>query len=121
MPTLTFQQIAAASAVVFYLMRWMKTQEWYQNFVTSFPAADRWVYRGVAIVLSLITSIGITSIWQADPNTGGWILTLNIPSPEALWNNFSTINWATIFGAQQVIYDATRRPAAMPHDTSADA
>ena len=118
-PALTFQQIIAGAGTVFYLMKYLKTKESYKTLVTKVPLDDRNVYRIVAGILSLITSLGVTYLWQPNPNGSGWVLSFMIPGLGDLIQNFSTVNWGTIFVAQQVVYDGTRRPAAMPHDKSA--
>ena len=112
-PGLTFQQVISATAVVYFLMKWLKAQAWYREAVKNFPAADVWVYRGVAGILSLLASLGVTTAFAVNNATGGWDLHIGIPSLNALYDSFNTINWATIFGAQQLAYDATRAPAEM--------
>ena len=112
-PGLTFQQIASATAIVYFAMKWLKSQAWYREAVKNFPAADVWVYRGVAGILSLVASLGVTTVFAANASTGGWDLHIGIPSLNALYDSFNAINWATIFGAQQITYDATRAPVEM--------
>jgi hypothetical protein len=119
-PGLTFQQMSAAAAVVYFLMKWLKRQEWYRNSVKNFPAADVWAYRLVAAFLSLVTAVGINWAFAANPTTGGWDLNIAFPNVNTMWAGFTTFDWASIFGLQQLVYEGTRKPQEMPtHDVKA--
>lgn len=105
--------VLTSAGLIFYFMRWLKTFDWYSKFVEAFPLADRWVHRMVAGLGSLFAALGIAVAYHGDISAG-WEINIQIP-------NLSTLisagwHWVQVFTAQQVIYDGTRRPAAMPHD-----
>jgi hypothetical protein len=110
MPTLT------AAALVVYAQRFLKTRAWYNRFVVAFPMADRWVHRLVAGLGALITALGVTWTFTGSYDVG-WHLQGDIPSLSAM--TLALWAWFKVFVMQQLMYDMTRRPAAMPHDQKA--
>jgi hypothetical protein len=102
-----------AAGLIFYLMKYLKTFGLYQRFVSAFPLADKWVYRLVAGVGSLIAALGISLAYHGDATTG-WQVSISIPNlntlGEGIWH------WIQVFTAQQLAYDISRRPESMPHD-----
>ena len=105
-----------AGVVLMYIQSWLKRFGWYKKFVTAFPAADKYVHRMVAGLGSFLTAVGITYTAQGDWATG-YMIGIAIPSgPQLLEAVWAFVN---VFVSQQVAYDATRRPAVMPHDLPA--
>ena len=102
--------------VLMYFQSWLKRFDWYKKFVTTFPAADKYVHRAVAGLGSLIIALGITYTVTGD-TAAGWHVVLNIPNANDLM--IAAWNFVQVYVSQQVSYDMTRRPAAMPHDQPA--
>lgn len=102
-----------AAGLIFYLMRYLKTFDVYGRFVKAFPLADRWVHRLVAGIGSLIAALGITIASHGDAATG-WQISIGIPDLGTLAG--AAWHWVQVFTAQQMAYDATRRPEEMAHD-----
>jgi len=105
-----------AGVVLMYVQAWLKRFEFYKKFVTAFPTADKYVHRAVAGLGSFVAAVGITYTMSGDWSAG-WQVSFDIPNgPELLEATWAFVN---VFVSQQVAYDATRRPAAMPHDQPA--
>lgn len=102
---------------VMYFQSWLKRFDFYKAFVKAFPAADKYVHRMIAGLVSLFAAIGITYTMTGD-SLAGWVLTLNIPNQATLVD--AALTFVKVFIAQQGAYDMTRRPAAMPHDQPAE-
>src|SRR5688572_17264312 len=107
----------AAGALIMYVQAWLKRFGWYKKFVTAFPAADKYVHRMVAAVGAFIAAVGIHYTFQGDASTG-WQVHINIPNATQLWHG--AWDFVNVYIFQQLSYDVTRRPAAMPHDQPAD-
>jgi len=99
--------------IVMYLQRYLKKFDWYGRFVTAMPLADRWMHRIVAGTFSLFAALGIQYTASGDAATG-WQISLGIPAVSTLLD--AAWSWVQTFTIQQIAYDATRRPPAMPHD-----
>lgn len=112
-----FNTSVMSGVILMYAQSWLKRFNWYKAFVKAFPAADKYVHRLVAGLGSLIAAIGITYTMTGDA-AAGWVLTFNIPNMETL--QAAVLTFLNVFITQQVAYDATRRPAAMPHDKPAE-
>lgn len=110
-PGLTAQQMMAASVFVYFLMKWLKSLDWYMKLVKEFPASDAWTYRIVAAVLSFIAAVGVNVMVQPDPVSGGWMVAATIPHPMKIWESVSLFDWGTVFGVQQYVYESTRTAA----------
>lgn len=102
-----------SAGMIFYFMRYLKTFDAYGQFVKAFPLADRWVHRMVAGMGSLIAALGMTVAYHGDASTG-WQINISVPNLETLLH--AGWQWVQVFTAQQMAYDATRRPPSMPHD-----
>lgn len=107
----------AAGALIMYVQSWLKRFDWYKRFVTAFPAADKYVHRMVAGVGSFIAAVGIHYTIGGD-SALGWDLHVRIPNLTQLAHG--AWDFVNIFIFQNLAYDATRRPVAMPHDQPAD-
>lgn len=105
-----------SGVVLMYAQSFLKRFEWYKAFVTAFPAADKYVHRMVAGLGSLIVALGITYTLTGD-SAAGWHVTFDIPNADTLLK--ASWSFIKVFTTQQVSYDMTRRPAAMPHDQPA--
>lgn len=106
----TLSPYLITGGLIVYAQRWMKSFQWYQQFVKAVPGADRWAHRIVAAVGSLLGALGIVLTWQGDPLTG-WTVTAAVPALSVLLRG--GLNFLVTFGTQQIIYDMTRtRPGA---------
>lgn len=106
----------AAGALIMYVQAWLKRFEFYKKFVTAFPMADKYVHRSIAGIGAFIAAVGIHYTMQGDAATG-WHLHITIPNAQQLMHG--VWDFVNVFIFQQLSYDVTRRPAAMPHDQSA--
>ena len=106
----------AAGALVMYVQSWLKRFGWYKQFVVAFPAADKYVHRTVAGLGSFVAAVGIHYTMQGDASSG-WQIGIMIPNVTTLMHG--AWDFVNVFIFQQLAYDVTRRPAAMPHDQSA--
>ena len=107
----------AAGALIMYTQRWLKRFDWYSRFVIAFPAADKYVHRGIAGLGAFVAAVGIHYTFQGD-SASGWQLHINIPNVSGLMHG--TWDFVNIYIFQELSYDVTRRPAAMPHDQKAE-
>ncbi len=100
------------SALIVYLLQYLKGTQWYQRFAANLPIADRKVHVLMSALGAAATGLGMHGA-IAVTKEGGWILTLAIPPLwlllHALWD------WAQQMALNQIVFAlAVQQKAAAP-------
>ena len=102
-----------SAMVIMYVQRAIKSREWYQAFVKAVPGADKWAHFLVAALGSL-AAVGLTYKLDYDAAKGGTVV-LNLPALGAALHALK--DFLFTYGSQQVLYESTRKPEAVPVPT----
>lgn len=100
------------SALIVYLIQWLKGTQRYQRFANWLPIADTHVHVMMSALGALATAIGMHGAVKGTMGDG-WVLTLAIPP---LWIVLhATWDWAQQFALNQLVFAiAVQRKEAAP-------
>lgn len=94
-----------AGMLIYFFQKWLKSHDWYCKFVETFPAANKWVHRGVAAIGAGVATLGIMYSFSGDWNQG-WHIGIDIPNGQALLQAGWT--WIAAFTTQQSLYETKK-------------
>ena len=100
------------SALIVYLIQWLKGTQRYQRFVTALPIADDRVHVLMSAIGAFATAVGMHGAVKGT-SADGWVLTLAIPP---LWVILhASWDWAQQMALNQLVFAiAVQRKEAAP-------
>lgn len=90
-----------SAATIVFIQKWLKTRNFYQQFVTAFPGADKWAHWIAAGFMSLVAAAGIHLTWSYDPNAGG---TFSGTLPDIMTMVHGVSDWFKVYILQHTIH-----------------
>ena len=95
-----------SAATIVYIQKWLKTRDFYQQFVTAFPASDKYVHWLAAGAMSLVAAAGIHYTWTGSL-VGGGQFNVVVPTLMAMLHGVS--DWFKVYILQHTIYETQRK------------
>lgn len=93
-----------SAATIVALQKFLKTRDFYQQFVKAFPGSDKYAHWLIAGISSIVAAAGIHIVWNWDLLHGGQA-TATIPDLSSMVHGVT--DWFKVYIMQHTIYEAT--------------